>query len=94
MSDRDKAASSTRCYGSLTSLCLSMMRNKAGAHLVSICLAYVAAVKAVDLILPLKIEGLTSMVLMRFIAMHHPFTAPHPDDLARPDNTAASWRAQ
>lgn len=30
----------------------------------------------------------------RFIAMHHPFTAPHPDDLARPDNTAASWRAQ
>ncbi|KAF5838998.1 tRNA synthetases class II-domain-containing protein [Dunaliella salina] len=30
----------------------------------------------------------------RFIAMHHPFTAPHPEDLARPDDTAVSWRAQ
>lgn len=30
----------------------------------------------------------------RFVAMHHPFTAPHPEDLNRPDDTAALWRAQ
>lgn len=26
--------------------------------------------------------------------MHHPFTAPHPEDLAKPDDSAATWRAQ
>ncbi|KAL6761701.1 aspartyl-tRNA synthetase [Haematococcus lacustris] len=30
----------------------------------------------------------------RLVAMHHPFTAPHADDLAKPDDTASTWRAQ